>query len=103
MIKIRWHLECFVREASITSCTLQIVYSVKFSTMIFVITVLWNVLLAEPKYPVSPISKTLHHNVMSTYEKLIKPSGGLSQQLTVKMGMRLSQVINVVSVLIMTN
>jgi hypothetical protein len=47
--------------------------------------------------PPPPITKRLHHDLMSAYEKLIKPSGGPSQQLTVKMGMRLSQVIDVVS------
>ena len=47
--------------------------------------------------PVPPANKRLHHDLMSGYQKLIKPSGGPSQQLTVKMGMRLSQVIDVVS------
>ncbi|XP_076444122.1 acetylcholine receptor subunit alpha-like [Babylonia areolata] len=47
----------------------------------------------EPHVP--PVAKRLHHHLMSSYEKLIKPSVGPSQQLTVKMGMRLSQVLDV--------
>lgn len=70
---------------------------------VFVRVVLPVLLLCLPEVapmaaPVPPANKRLHHDLMSGYQKLIKPSGGPSQQLTVKMGMRLSQVIDVVSV-----
>lgn len=43
--------------------------------------------------PVPPATKRLYKDLMSKYQSLIKPSGGPSQQLTVKMGLRLSQVL----------
>ena len=44
-----------------------------------------------------PSAKRLHYDLMSPYNALVKPSGGPNHQLTVKMGLRLSQVLNVVS------
>ena len=46
-----------------------------------------------------PSAKRLHFDLMSPYNALVKPSGGPKHQLTVKMGLRLSQVLNVVSIL----
>ena len=45
-----------------------------------------------------PSAKRLHFDLMSPYNALVKPSGGPKHQLTVKMGLRLSQVLNVVSI-----
>ncbi|XP_076443426.1 acetylcholine receptor subunit alpha-like 1 [Babylonia areolata] len=42
-----------------------------------------------------PSAKRLHYDLMSSYNALVKPSGGPNHQLTVKMGLRLSQVLDV--------
>lgn len=42
-----------------------------------------------------PSAKRLHYDLMSPYNALVKPSAGPNNQLTVKMGMRLSQVLDV--------
>ncbi|KAK7478411.1 hypothetical protein BaRGS_00030336 [Batillaria attramentaria] len=47
-----------------------------------------------------PSAKRLHYDLMSPYNALVKPSAGPNHQLTVKMGMRLSQVLDVVSILL---
>lgn len=53
----------------------------------------------RPEEPLTPpATKRLYGDLMSKYQRLIKPSGGPSQQLTVKMGLRLSQVLKMVSV-----
>lgn len=44
-----------------------------------------------------PSAKRLHKDVMTGYSQFVRPAGGPNHQLTVKMGMRLSQVLDVVS------
>lgn len=47
----------------------------------------------------NPDSKRLYDDLLSNYNRLIRPVGNNSDRLTVKMGLRLSQLIDVVSVL----
>lgn len=45
----------------------------------------------------NPDAKRLYHDLLSNYNRLIRPVGNNSDRLTVKMGLRLSQLIDVVS------
>lgn len=45
----------------------------------------------------NPDSKRLYDDLLSNYNRLIRPVGNNSDRLTVKMGLRLSQLIDVVS------
>lgn len=52
----------------------------------------------------NPDSKRLYDDLLSNYNRLIRPVGNNSDRLTVKMGLRLSQLIDVVSThLVATN
>jgi nicotinic acetylcholine receptor, invertebrate len=46
----------------------------------------------------NPDSKRLYDDLLSNYNRLIRPVGNNSDRLTVKMGLRLSQLIDVVSI-----
>lgn len=50
----------------------------------------------------NPDSKRLYDDLLSNYNRLIRPVGNNSDRLTVKMGLRLSQLIDVVSTCIQT-
>jgi hypothetical protein len=45
----------------------------------------------------NPEAKRLYDDLLSNYNRLIRPVGNNSDRLTVKMGLRLSQLIDVVS------
>jgi len=45
----------------------------------------------------NPEAKRLYDDLLSNYNRLIRPVGNNSDRLTVKMGLRLSQLIEVVS------
>jgi nicotinic acetylcholine receptor len=45
----------------------------------------------------SPDAKRLYDDLLSAYNRLIRPVGNSSDRLTVKMGLKLSQLIEVVS------
>lgn len=45
----------------------------------------------------NPDAKRLYDDLLSNYNRLIRPVGNNSDRLTVKMGLRLSQLIDVVS------
>lgn len=45
----------------------------------------------------NPDSKRLYDDLLSNYNRLIRPVGNNSDRLTVKMGLKLSQLIDVVS------
>ncbi|KAH9639821.1 hypothetical protein HF086_013806 [Spodoptera exigua] len=47
----------------------------------------------------NPEAKRLYDDLLSNYNRLIRPVGNNSDRLTVKMGLRLSQLIDVVSTL----
>lgn len=47
----------------------------------------------------NPEAKRLYDDLLSNYNRLIRPVGNNSDRLTVKMGLRLSQLIDVVSIL----
>lgn len=47
----------------------------------------------------NPDAKRLYDDLLSNYNRLIRPVGNNSDRLTVKMGLRLSQLIDVVSTL----
>jgi len=47
----------------------------------------------------NPDSKRLYDDLLSNYNRLIRPVGNNSDRLTVKMGLRLSQLIDVVSIM----
>lgn len=46
----------------------------------------------------NPEAKRLYDDLLSNYNRLIRPVGNNSDRLTVKMGLRLSQLIDVVSI-----
>jgi len=48
----------------------------------------------------NPDAKRLYDDLLSNYNRLIRPVGNNSDRLTVKMGLRLSQLIDVVSIYI---
>lgn len=50
----------------------------------------------------NPEAKRLYDDLLSNYNRLIRPVGNNSDRLTVKMGLRLSQLIDVVSILFVT-
>lgn len=50
-----------------------------------------------PRASANPDSKRLYEDLLSNYNRLIRPVGNNSDRLTVKMGLRLSQLIDVVS------
>ena len=47
----------------------------------------------------NPEAKRLYDDLLSNYNRLIRPVGNNSDRLTVKMGLKLSQLIDVVSTL----
>lgn len=47
----------------------------------------------------NPDAKRLYDDLLSNYNRLIRPVGNNSDRLTVKMGLKLSQLIDVVSFL----
>jgi len=47
-----------------------------------------------------PDSKRLYDDLLSNYNRLIRPVGNNSDRLTVKLGLKLSQLIDVVSFLL---
>lgn len=49
----------------------------------------------------NPEAKRLYDDLLSNYNRLIRPVGNNSDRLTVKMGLRLSQLIDVVSILLL--
>ncbi|KAF4519434.1 hypothetical protein B566_EDAN008661 [Ephemera danica] len=58
--------------------------------------VLWWWLLSHVAIA-NPDAKRLYDDLLSNYNRLIRPVGNNSDRLTVKMGLRLSQLIDVVS------
>jgi hypothetical protein len=50
-----------------------------------------------PSATANPEAKRLYDDLLSNYNRLIRPVGNNSDRLTVKMGLRLSQLIDVVS------
>lgn len=51
----------------------------------------------------NPDAKRLYDDLLSNYNRLIRPVGNNSDRLTVKMGLRLSQLIDVVSLTIIAS
>lgn len=51
-----------------------------------------------PGAAANPDAKRLYDDLLSNYNRLIRPVGNNSDRLTVKMGLRLSQLIDVVSI-----
>lgn len=47
----------------------------------------------------NPEAKRLYDDLLSNYNRLIRPVGNNSDRLTVKMGLKLSQLIDVVSLM----
>lgn len=62
-------------------------------------TVSWLMLggLAPSAVDANPDAKRLYDDLLSNYNRLIRPVGNNSDRLTVKMGLRLSQLIDVVT------
>lgn len=62
------------------------------------LTVAWLVFLGGLSPVIgNPDAKRLYDDLLSNYNRLIRPVGNNSDRLTVKMGLRLSQLIDVVS------
>lgn len=53
-----------------------------------------------PGAAANPDAKRLYDDLLSNYNRLIRPVGNNSDRLTVKMGLRLSQLIDIVSILL---
>lgn len=59
--------------------------------------ILWWIFLAvDIGCLANPDAKRLYDDLLSNYNRLIRPVGNNSDRLTVKMGLRLSQLIDVV-------
>lgn len=58
----------------------------------------WLLLGVSPIVLGNPDAKRLYDDLLSNYNRLIRPVGNNSDRLTVKMGLRLSQLIDVVSI-----
>lgn len=71
--------------------------------MELVLTFTWFILGGLPQVLCNPDAKRLYDDLLSNYNRLIRPVGNNSDRLTVKMGLRLSQLIDVVNKLIITN
>nr|KAG5693139.1 hypothetical protein BaRGS_025498 [Batillaria attramentaria] len=70
-------------------------------TSVVVLSLVFLILSAVPvgdarRSQPDPSAKRLHYDLMSRYQALVKPSAGANNLLTVKMGLRLSQVLDVV-------
>ena len=61
-----------------------------------VVAVAWAAMLA-PTCNANPDAKRLYDDLLSSYNRLIRPVGNNSDRLTVKLGLKLSQLIDVVS------
>lgn len=60
------------------------------------VVVAWVTVLA-PTCQANPDAKRLYDDLLSSYNRLIRPVGNNSDRLTVKLGLKLSQLIDVVS------
>lgn len=58
----------------------------------------WYLVSVLPLVFSNPDAKRLYDDLLSNYNRLIRPVGNNSDRLTVKMGLRLSQLIDVVSI-----
>lgn len=58
----------------------------------------WLMLTGLPLVFSNQDAKRLYDDLLSNYNRLIRPVGNNSDRLTVKMGLRLSQLIDVVSI-----
>lgn len=58
----------------------------------------WLMLAGLPLAFGNQDAKRLYDDLLSNYNRLIRPVGNNSDRLTVKMGLRLSQLIDVVSI-----
>lgn len=56
----------------------------------------WLIFGGIPQVFGNPDAKRLYDDLLSNYNRLIRPVGNNSDRLTVKMGLRLSQLIDVV-------
>lgn len=63
----------------------------------------WLVFGGIPQVLSNPDAKRLYDDLLSNYNRLIRPVGNNSDRLTVKMGLRLSQLIDVVSHIVSLN
>lgn len=61
-----------------------------------VVVVAWAAVLT-PTCHANPDAKRLYDDLLSSYNRLIRPVGNNSDRLTVKLGLKLSQLIDVVS------
>lgn len=59
----------------------------------------WFMLSGLPLVFSNQDAKRLYDDLLSNYNRLIRPVGNNSDRLTVKMGLRLSQLIDVVSII----
>lgn len=67
--------------------------------MELLLTFILFVLGGLPQVLANPDAKRLYDDLLSNYNRLIRPVGNNSDRLTVKMGLRLSQLIDVVNIL----
>lgn len=77
------HFVFFVSEAEM---------ELSFTLSWFMLGILFNRLISA-----NPDAKRLYDDLLSNYNRLIRPVGNNSDRLTVKLGLKLSQLIDVVS------
>lgn len=73
--------------------------------MKFILSVFASVIVGQLAMPYTTVygsadAKRLYDDLLSNYNRLIRPVGNNSDRLTVKMGLKLSQLIEVVSKLV---
>ena len=71
----------------------------RLGSLLLTVTVISCFAALFPSATANPEAKRLYDDLLSNYNRLIRPVGNNSDRLTVKMGLRLSQLIDVVSTL----
>lgn len=95
----RWRWYGLGRGGAVSGCCLEQQHQV----MALVVQVILCIAAAATLLPgasANPDAKRLYDDLLSNYNRLIRPVGNNSDRLTVKMGLRLSQLIDIVSIFV---
>ena len=96
----RWRCVCRVsREMKPPGTTLKHCCGVfdRFLLPVLMVALVVPSFLEHNAVHANPEAKRLYEDLLSTYNRLIRPVGNNSDKLTVKLGLKLSQLIDVVS------
>lgn len=92
---------CYINKVQRTESTKMFLCLFSGLEMGLWLTLSWLILGGlSPPTPIwgNPDAKRLYDDLLSNYNRLIRPVGNNSDRLTVKMGLRLSQLIDVVNI-----